>query len=416
MAHPSLQLNEFASSSLIIFAALCKSIFTVLTQYIESVGSPWYQILFFTELIYFLLLVLFWVITYTRRYYITFRSTKGHVHLDDESQQLESQSQSQSQSQAQSQLTYFETLVSLFPRDKNVGCKAWGLLILRGVYGSGSFMFYVAALAYISSGDDVLIQTVIVTIGNVVFGIILFKESKSRLIIISLIICLIGLVFVCQPSFIFENINTSNNDNDNKESYTPISTIGFIFAILSGICRLGSGLTSKYAKVYNLNWLVLSLIAGFISVSNAGVVFLIEYYFLFGSSNKDGGGGYWNFDDNNAGYIAITFAIGLLICLFVACYTIAFQYGNVSRIGILFNTDIIFAYILQIPILNETENALTYVGVIIVLFVCIVVFVAQWKRSQESKQNRQLTSETSNSDQNEMAPIVNEHATSDETT
>ena len=384
------KLNEFTSSVLLILGMICKALFTIITQYVESRGCPWYQALFFTEWMFLISMILYWFILYSFAYFCCYKN-KSNINRkvalsisDSDTLSRDSNSNSISSSNIlPNTMTYCQALFSDFS-SKNFTLKAWLILLARGFTGSFAGLFFVWSLEYIDSGDAILIQTVTVTIGNVLFGMLFFNEPKSKLIIFSLIICIIGLLLVCQPSFIFDKFEIKKGEHIN---YSEVSLFGFILVGISGIMRLGSGIVSKYAKQFNINWLQLCLMASFMSAITISIVVTIEYYFIH-KNDKDSV--FWWFDDYNVIYIIETLSIGCFVSLFVISYTIGFQYGNVSKLGILLNTDIIFAYILQIFILDEIENGLTYAGGAVVLLVCGVVFFVQWKHSNIESNSENL--------------------------
>ena len=375
MIGPALEskLTEFVSSVLVIIGMISKATYSVLVQYIEHVGCPLYQMFLMSSIMWLVSILFYWLILYLCEYYhythhiLNSSNTNMNVNINIDIDSASNRNSNNSVSYCTG-LCHDLSYSSI----KQLSCRALFILFLRGLTGSIAGLFFILSLVYLNTGDAVLIQTVIITIGNVLFGMYFFNETKSKWIFFSMIICIFGLILVCQPSFIFKS-----------DSSSSVSIIGFIFVSMSAICRLGPGILSKYAKRLKINWFQLSIVAAIMATIVSTIVVIIEYAQNDGHAHGKKRNVIWMWDNYNADYIALSFVCGCLLGLFVMTYTIAFQFGIVSKLGILLNTDVIFAYILQILILNIIENGITYTGVVIVLTVCAFVFVIQWKESKK---------------------------------
>ena len=107
--------------------------------------------------------------------------------------------------------------------------------------------------------------------------------------------------------------------------------------------------------------------AGFISSATSLGIFLVEYYWFDQR---------FHLSQLNYVDILVLTSIGVLICLFIIFYTISYQYGNVSQLGLILNSDIIITYIMQAVMLKKDKNFIGYIGVAIIVVVCVHHVVA----------------------------------------
>ena len=75
------------------------------------------------------------------------------------------------------------------------------LLIKRSSLGFLADFCYVAMFKYLTVGDSVSLVLTYPIISSLLAGVFL-NEKITKLLIVSLFLCLIGIVFVCKPPFI----------------------------------------------------------------------------------------------------------------------------------------------------------------------------------------------------------------------
>ena len=336
-----MEVGDVLAAIFVILATFANAFETISCQYLEEVGESWYQLTLFAESTYLILVMIYWIVIYSYKYYIVTKTTNTSI-------------------------SYMEILLSVFPSRNNDNIvKIWVLLGVRGTIGAILSLLQIASLQYIDSGDSTLIQTVAITLTNFLFGILFFHEEKSVILFVSLFFCIVGLILVCQPSFIFDLSNTQ---------YSTISFVGFILAAMAGIGRAISNIISKESYKYGVHWLALVIAGAFVSVFIDIIVFIAAINIFDGV--------YWRFKNYNLYYVLLTVSVGLWIGLCTAFFAIGFQIGDISKLGILSNSDIIFIYCLQYLILKEHSNFITYIGALVVLVVCCVIFFHNWKKSQ----------------------------------
>ena len=359
-----MQMSNFLAAILLFVGMGFESLMTVCAQYVENNGVKWYIVLVFGEWIFFLCLIVYWITVYSYKF-INISNNNNNNNI-----------------------SYFGMICSVFPDFSDKWC--WIMLLLRGICGSISLGCYMISLYYIDSGDAVLLQNVSVSVCSIILGKIFFGEKFNKFTLLALVLCIIGIILVCQPKFLFLYISKNINDID----YEPVSSLGFLFSFLSGIALLMAGLITKHSKSLQLEWLSLALMAAFISSISSIVIFLFEYYYFDSDINSTIN----NSTVYNDEIMWLLVSIGVLICLFIVFYTISYQYGNVSQLGLILNSDIIITYILQVFVLNESKNWMGYLGVAIIAGVCVLIFINEAKQQEQEQQQQQEETTTSKID------------------
>ena len=204
----------------------------VCTQYLESVGGTWYQCWISQFIICCLLTLWYWILSNTFVYYNTNKSENYIYHPLNTTQSKDTNTattidheigtkvnfsynsigsnnsqhsishahssfctyamhaQSKSDMQIQSNVNYSSEnygflvyLWSVFPPVNKEYSKHWMILIIRSFSGVFCFTGLDIALMYLDSGDTILIQIVLVTLLNLLFGVIFFNEKLNKIII-----------------------------------------------------------------------------------------------------------------------------------------------------------------------------------------------------------------------------------------
>ena len=254
-------------------------------------------------------------------------------------------------------------------------CKQkWFVLLFRGVCGVITNILYNVSLAYSEAGDVLLIEFVFTMLTSLLFGWIFFSEKYNSYILISVIICIGGTILVTQPSFIFGN----NSSVDTMNFY------GFIFISLGGIIRGFAQALIKHSFTLEINWISIVLVPQLIGCGIMIIVYIIGYFAFEWRLINDK-------IDNNVNYSLLLLSIGLLGYLWYVFYTLAFRIGDIGRMGILQNCNIVFGYICGF-LINVSNNYVCYIGVVLVLISCVCIFVElRMTRDIDTTENEQDT-------------------------
>ena len=348
---------KFLGPLYVLIGCVLVCFYTIEVQYLEESGLPWIQVFVYSELSNFISACVF-----------GFFYQLWHYH-------------GASTSDPKQFLSY---LFSLFPsksmdNNNNTHYQQWKVLIGRGISLGFATEFYMISLVYLSSGDAALIRTMVPQFGLLLIAIIFFDEKLSFAVCISFIFAVIGLLLVCQPSFVFNTINTQT-----------ISLIGLLFISVSSIAQICNKSFVKYSGNINVNWVAMMiigfLISSIIALVNLLVVFVVYYYYIENELNvsKD----IW-INLNTLGTdvkIALSFLTITLVS--VKCFMIiGFQIGDLSRVSIVSNIDVPLTYLAQDLLLNENSNYITYIGVVVTIVSVIIIFWDKQYQNMNSNNN-----------------------------
>lgn len=83
-------------------------------------------------------------------------------------------------------------------------------------------------------------------------------------------------------------------------------------------------------------------------------------------------------------------------------FTMGYQYGDLNWLSLITNSDVLMTYLMQIWLLNVNDSLIQYIGVLIVLLACSILFVQQAHKNNhqnESNEQRQPREKSPPSDQ-----------------
>ena len=343
---------------IIILAACADATQTVLMEYLEAKGISWIQVYLFSEFVVGIVVILVWIISFSYNYiYYKCNNTNMDIKFFVSSYAY------------YGDVTYYNYIMSIFPDVLPLTeCyKQWIALVIRTLLGLLLNVFLVASLLYCESGTMLLIETLTMTVATIVLGWTFFDEPIGKYVYSAFGICIIGIILVIQPDFIF---NSGASDSDN------CSWKGVVLTLCAGLTHGIMFSTVKWTNRLNVSWASTVVVIKLIGTILLVIVFAVcEEYLNLQLISK------YNLVEINGIYIYTFMLIstGLLLLTYVVLSTIAYQIGHIGRLSIIGNINIIIAYLLQSWWLNQTNNYICYIGVCITIFGCIVVFLEQYK-------------------------------------
>ena len=306
-------------------------------------------------------------------------------------------------------------LLSIFPSKSNKNFKKiWCQIIINGiVYGFQLQAKYIALL-YCTGGDASVLYVGCVSVVSIIAGKFFFVDKINKFVIIALLLALVGLVLIIQPSLLFKN-----NLNSSTVSY-----IGVIFTVVASFFNVGNKMFIKYSGYLGnsknkndksgtkIDWYCLSMMTTII----AFIVYMIEYsifiiycnYSTISSYNKNElFKNDWNYvlyqtvlsdSGTHSNEYDITLSLTLYVSglLPVSCQlfkVIAFRMGQFSHISLIANIKSVFAYLIDAWLFNTVESILSYVGSATLLCSVLLVTSTQIKskiQDQDSKFDYQI--------------------------
>ena len=218
---------------LVAFAACANALTVVCTEYLESIGAraTWYQCWVAEYVICALLSIWYWIVSFALNYYyphhanifvignnsntqqqlhpqseyryhqintstdINISEEKGNTSINDLIDHQTDTSTRKYGSVADLgininndttnksdniNVSFWSYLWSVFPPLDKQHSTHWWVLIVRSVSGILCFAGLDIALIYLDSGDTILIQIVLVTLLNLLFGVIFFHEKLQK--------------------------------------------------------------------------------------------------------------------------------------------------------------------------------------------------------------------------------------------
>ena len=347
-----------------VFSALTDGLMSVIIQYITEKGATWVQTFYTQFYLSTLLMVLTWMLWFGYEYHFIVK-----IH-DDKNTKYDS---------------YFSYLISIFPFNEDslrISKQKWFVLFFRSICGVTSLLFYNISLSYSEAGDVLLIEFVTTMITSILFGWLFFGEKYNILVLLAVIICIGGTILVTQPSFIFGNGSTVETMN----------FYGFIFVFISGMIRGFSQALIKHSFKLSINWISIIVVPQLIGCIIMFIVYIFVYWVF---DIKD-----WNLIINgindNIDYQLLLLSTGFLYYLWYVFYTLSFRIGDIGRLGIIQNSNIIFGYIFGL-LIGTSNNYICYIGVVLVLIACVVIFLElQIERDENENEDEDINTNNYN--------------------
>jgi len=231
------------------------------------------------------------------------------------------------------------------------------------------FIFtYWHSFNYVEMGDaaTILFASPVLT---VLLGKFYLKESLPRLYPISFVLTIAGVIFACQPSFIF----TSSDS-------TSISYIGLILLIIAVIAKSLESILIRTARASH--WLQLEIVASLQSAFMwTPLVILLNYTWLHSSLLS---GGSWDYSLET---ILVLIALGILGFVGLLCYVVGYQLGDATKVSWLEYLNVIVPLLYQWLVFNETPNKYEIIGCLLLVLLSILNIAEGYYRYYQSKKS-----------------------------
>lgn len=359
-------MNRFWATFSLFIALSVQSLNLAIGAYLQALGADWCQVLIFSEPLSFVWLAAFWFFFSIYIVYINKNAVNNRF---------------------DSNISFLQHLSSIIPPFTQKYRQKWILLLSRAICGVFALIFYLIAVGNIKMINVVVIQTIVISITSVVVGISFFQEDKlGRSNIISLSCTVFGALLVSQPT-----ASLFNDYRNKTRTSTIMIFIGILFAILCGLAKGFVGFTIKHLRksITNVNWLEISLVSCFVSAIFSIFAYLIRIIYV-GSSDDV----WWNWRDNrlygnyDTHLISLLFvSTSLLTFMSVSSYTVAYENGLVSILGILTNVQVFLLYVFDVWMLNGEKNWLSDIGALIVFSGTVTLFFEQYQKRKLKEPN-----------------------------
>ena len=218
-----------------------------------------------------------------------------------------------------------------------------------------------------------------------------FLKEKFRLIFItSLIMSIVGVFFIAQPSFLFKQNKDLNNTDLNLTSnpsakYTQ--AIGISTAILGALCGALSFVITRSLAQLKVHYSVVIVYQSFIGTPIAVLISLAMFYF-----------GIQKYDMRlvqDAESILIQVASGIGSGFFGALLQIAInlavKYEETLKVSMIYSNSLLFTFLFQFLILNINTNLFSTLGALLIFLSTLMIIFIQMLEKKTLRVNNNQT-------------------------
>jgi len=191
----------------------------------------------------------------------------------------------------------------------------------------------------------------------VVVARVWLKEELSLVFPGTVMLTVAGIVFVCQPDFIFHG----------SAGAEPVSIVGLIFLIVMSFAWAGSSILVRTAQ--NAHWTQILIVTGAEGAFLWTPLLIVLNHFIFQSDLI--AGGKWNTSPSGY-YVGMVALCGLFGFFGIVFNVIGYQLGDASKVAWMEYLDLIFAYIFQYAIFGEPPNLWEWIGLACLLSTCVL--------------------------------------------
>ena len=397
-----------------ILSAILSSFWTVIMSYLESKDFVWLQVYILGESSNLFYSVLLWLSVmrhkYNKEYNLTDCSvicgnSKTKISNNEMKETLlakenqnnrneeysDTNSKPNSGSSSKSIVPFSKYIFQIFPARSNT--HVWKLLLMRGICNAFSFQLYVIGLLFCDSGDAMLIRTSLSSFGVFIVSVLAFGEKLGIWVFIAFFFAFSGLLFVCHPPFTFTGEFDFDNDDIQTVNFWSseadgVSIWGVLMVSGSATFRIGSKYIIKRSGKLKVHWLVMN-IATFIITCSFAIIECIGVLIYYGAASEDSKWLERNFwSDAFGNYKNSLDRFGIMMCVIlygvvfvgkVSFTVVGHQIGDIGRLGVISNSDIVFTYVIGAIILNETGTSTAYFGASLVMIGVVILCLEQAK-------------------------------------
>jgi len=244
-------------------------------------------------------------------------------------------------------------------------------LLVRGGVGAAAVLCFFYAIQHLPLPDAVTLQFTTPPFAAA-FAVCLAGERWHMLDMVGAVVCLLGVMLIAHPSWLFANDasnDNSNSDSDaSQEDYTDIAIVTALLGAAFGglaytsVRKIGHDASANVMVLY---YSVLSLpvtIAG-------GLGFVGDWRVWRGSSSSSGGGGS-SFSPVDVLLIVLT---GLSAYAGQYLTNLGLQHETAATGTLATCSQIVFTYIFELTFLHEDINVWSVAGTVLILGFMIIV-------------------------------------------
>ena len=274
-------------------------------------------------------------------------------------------------------------LIALITKQNLLGPKEMRkILFLRGFIGTISVLCLHVSVKFINPSDTTSLFNLSIVFVPIIARFYI-KEKFSIMHLIALVISILGVLFIAQPAFLFQQnsqLIISNNYTNNLTNITTSAlnasfnkifgiSIGLLSAFLSAVVAV----LLKKLTIKKVHYSVTIIYASYVGIPVSILISLIMYLTSSQKHNME------LVQDMPSVLYQIGFGSisGLFAVVSIIFKISALKYDDTSKVAIICSTDLLFSFLFQYLLLNITVNLFSIVGACLIFFATFFIFTFQ---------------------------------------
>jgi len=184
------------------------------------------------------------------------------------------------------------------------------------------------------------------------------KEPLSKVFPGTFILTIAGIIFVCQPEFIFHGVDGAE----------PVSIVGLIFLIIMAISWTGTSILVRTAQ--EAHWTQIQMVSAFQGAFIWTPLMILFNQLVFGGNDLLSGGQWIANPDGK--YIGLVISVAVCGFLGITLNVIGYQLGDASKVAWMEYLDLIFAFIFQYAVFGDVPNIWEWIGLTCLMSTCML--------------------------------------------
>lgn len=239
---------------------------------------------------------------------------------------------------------------------KSYKCLIWSAIIMRGVCGGVGTLLLFQASMLLPVGDMQSLMALTAAI-TPFLAFLFFKDTLTKLHLLSLIGAVIGVVLIVQPPFMFRKVS----EDESKSEKEGEIVMGYVYAISGAAVQSLIYICIQFARKVPIYMLTMSQsIMGVVT----GLIVLLY------SGNLGNSKILWIDNGFDAAFLIITGCVGYT---FLWLITMSGRYITSGVIALLLNLSIVWGYIIQITVFEEKPTWITIIGAVCMFLSAAIV-------------------------------------------
>ena len=277
-------------------------------------------------------------------------------------------------------------------------------LLLIGIFNTCIVLLFFLSVKLISpSESSALYQLNMIMIP--VFARCYLKEKFSIFNLFSLVLSVVGVLFISQPSFIFEHnidnrlfqgkchLNSTMCDVKN-ENIGMNKIMGITSGLLSALFGAIVSVLAKKIANKKVNFSLPVTFQAFVGIPASLLISLIS--FITGTKKYD----MKQVENSTNLFLQILFAVGAGVfgVLLQVFWNLSLKYEETSKVSIICSTSLLFTFLFQYLILNITSSFLSTLGALLIFFSTLSIIFFQILEKKNSRERKNIINDNKTSD------------------